>query len=439
KPKHPKMPGFGLPLSVRPMDPSQPLGSPFGFTQVDVNTGLPTQVVNTMTNFGWEYVWHCHILGHEENDFMRPLVFQVSEATPTAPTGLAAQSLGASGVQLNWTDTASTEYQQVVESGNGTTWAPLVTLPANLTNNLDPRPLPADTLRSYRITAVGAAGSATSAVANVALPTAPALTAVAQTAGTASIKLTFTDNAKIEKSWSVQQSVAGGAWTDVGSVASTTSATTGTGKTITVTATSGGSVNYRMAANAMAVAALPSPNTASAWSNALAVTITKVNQTLTAPTSVALGSTGTVTASSGLPVTLTATSTPTICSVAGSVITPIAAGTCTVTGTQAGNTLWNTVTATKSVTISKKAQTIALAFTPTTMATRTSAITVTASATSGLPVTLTVTTPTICTLTIAGTTATVTGKAKGNCIVSGTQAGDATWNTSTATQTVAVP
>ncbi|MEX8504767.1 hypothetical protein [Leptothrix ochracea] len=440
KPKHPKMPGFGLPLSVRPMDPSQPLGSPFGFTQVDVNTGLPTQVVNTMTNFGWEYVWHCHILGHEENDFMRPLVFQVSEATPTAPTGLAAQSLGASGVQLNWTDTASTEYQQVVESGNGTTWAPLVTLPANLTNNLDPRPLPAETLRSYRITAVGAAGSATSAVANVALPTAPALTAVAQTAGTASIKLTFNDNSKIEKSWSVQQSVAGGAWTDVGSVASTTSATTGKGKTITVTATSGGSVSYRMAANAMAVAALPSPNTASAWSNAsLAITMIKVNQTLTAPTSVTLGSTGTVTASSGLPVTLTATSTPTICSVAGSVITPIAAGTCTVTGTQAGNTLWNTVTATKSVTISKKAQTIALAFTPTTMATRTSAVTVTASATSGLPVTLTVTTPTICTLTIAGTTATVTGKAKGNCIVSGTQAGDATWNTSTATQTVAVP
>ena len=28
-----------------------------------------------MTNFGWEYVWHCHILGHEENDMMRPIVF----------------------------------------------------------------------------------------------------------------------------------------------------------------------------------------------------------------------------------------------------------------------------------------------------------------------------------------------------------------------------
>jgi FtsP/CotA-like multicopper oxidase with cupredoxin domain len=435
KPKHPTMPGFGLPLSVRPMDPSQPLGSPFGFTQVDINTGLPAQVVNTMTNFGWEYVWHCHILGHEENDFMRPLVFQVSEAVPSAPTGLTANTALAGGMQLAWTDNARTEYKQIVDSGNGTTWAPLVTLPANLTSYRDPTPLLADTLRSYRITAVGASGTATSTAASVAMPNTPTLTGVAQTAGTASVKLTFTDSSKIEKTWSVQQSVAGGAWTDVGSVASTTSATTGTGKTITVTATSGGSVSYRMAANAMAVAALPSPNTASAWSNALAVTITKVNQTLTTPASVALGNTGTVTASSGLPVTLTATSTPTICSVAGSVITPIAAGTCTVTGTQAGNTLWNTVTATKSVTISKKAQTIALTFTPTTMATRTSAITVAASATSGLPVTLTVTTTNICTLT--GTT--VTGKAKGNCTVSGTQAGDATWNTSTATQTVAVP
>jgi hypothetical protein len=434
------MPGFGLPLSVRPMDPSQPLGSPFGFTQVDINTGLPAQVVNTMTNFGWEYVWHCHILGHEENDFMRPLVFQVSEAVPSAPTGLTANTALAGGMQLAWTDNARTEYQQIVESGNGTTWAPLITLPANLTSYLDPRPLAVDTLRSYRITAVGASGTATSTAANVALPTAPGQPTALQTAGTASVKLTFPDNSKIEKTWSVQQSAAGGAWTDVGSVASTTSTITGTGKTITVTATSGGSVSYRLAANAMALAALPSPTTASAWSSpSLAITMTKVNQTLTPPASVALGSTGTVTASSGLPVTLTATSTPTICSVAGSVITPIAAGTCTVTGTQAGNTLWNTVTATKSVTISKKAQTIALAFTPTTMATRTSAITVAASATSGLPVTLTVTTPATCTLTMVGTTATVTGKAKGNCTVSGTQAGDTTWNTSTATQTVAVP
>ncbi len=30
-----------------------------------------------MTNFGWEYVWHCHILSHEENDMMRAMGFAV--------------------------------------------------------------------------------------------------------------------------------------------------------------------------------------------------------------------------------------------------------------------------------------------------------------------------------------------------------------------------
>ena len=31
-------------------------------------------MVNYIANFGNEYVWHCHILAHEENDMMRPLV-----------------------------------------------------------------------------------------------------------------------------------------------------------------------------------------------------------------------------------------------------------------------------------------------------------------------------------------------------------------------------
>ena len=35
-------------------------------------------VMNPLVNFGHEYVWHCHILEHEEHDMMRPLsVYQV--------------------------------------------------------------------------------------------------------------------------------------------------------------------------------------------------------------------------------------------------------------------------------------------------------------------------------------------------------------------------
>lgn len=74
--KAPKLP-FGLPNSVRARDPSQPLGANVqaGFTQVNPTNGNPAVVFNKEEDYGWEYVWHCHILGHEENDFMRPFVF----------------------------------------------------------------------------------------------------------------------------------------------------------------------------------------------------------------------------------------------------------------------------------------------------------------------------------------------------------------------------
>ena len=44
-----------------------------------------------MTNFGWEYVWHCHLLGHEENDMMRPLIMNPATSPPgQSPRGLAS-------------------------------------------------------------------------------------------------------------------------------------------------------------------------------------------------------------------------------------------------------------------------------------------------------------------------------------------------------------
>jgi FtsP/CotA-like multicopper oxidase with cupredoxin domain len=67
---------FAVPDSIRPLNPNRPLGDTTGFTNINPKTGQPittTPTVNVMTNFGYEYVWHCHILGHEENDMMRPL------------------------------------------------------------------------------------------------------------------------------------------------------------------------------------------------------------------------------------------------------------------------------------------------------------------------------------------------------------------------------
>ena len=71
----PTMP-FTVPDSIRPLNPARQLGDPTGFTNINPKTGVPlgpTPTVNVLYNYGHEYVWHCHILGHEENDMMRPL------------------------------------------------------------------------------------------------------------------------------------------------------------------------------------------------------------------------------------------------------------------------------------------------------------------------------------------------------------------------------
>jgi len=92
---------FKVPNSVRLLDPTQPLNGTMNFTNINP-LGNPVPVINLMTNFGWEYVDHCHLLGHEENDMMRPMCFVVA---PEAPSGLNA--VGVPGrIQLNWTNNA---------------------------------------------------------------------------------------------------------------------------------------------------------------------------------------------------------------------------------------------------------------------------------------------------------------------------------------------
>ncbi len=68
---------FAIPDSVRPLNPTMPVGSTFA--SLDPITGAPITVTNDLTDFGWEYTWHCHILGHEENDMMRALVLKVND------------------------------------------------------------------------------------------------------------------------------------------------------------------------------------------------------------------------------------------------------------------------------------------------------------------------------------------------------------------------
>ncbi len=76
---------FPLPNSKRPLDVTSAQstytvgGALTGpFTAINPVDGTPLNVTNVVTDFGWEYVWHCHLLGHEENDMMRPLVMPVA-------------------------------------------------------------------------------------------------------------------------------------------------------------------------------------------------------------------------------------------------------------------------------------------------------------------------------------------------------------------------
>ena len=96
-----------LPNSVRPLDVTKPIGSALTneFTNVDP-TNQPAVVTNDLTNFGAEYVWHCHILGHEENDMMRAVSFVVA---PDAPSGLASRVGAGRSVVLTWVDNAINE------------------------------------------------------------------------------------------------------------------------------------------------------------------------------------------------------------------------------------------------------------------------------------------------------------------------------------------
>jgi FtsP/CotA-like multicopper oxidase with cupredoxin domain len=102
---------FPLPDSIRSLDVTMPDGSISpAISGIDPATGnaIPGGfgTTNAKINFGQEYVWHCHILGHEENDMMRPIIFQVA---PPAPSAFTAVRDATGKVLLTWTDNAASE------------------------------------------------------------------------------------------------------------------------------------------------------------------------------------------------------------------------------------------------------------------------------------------------------------------------------------------
>ena len=61
------------------------------FNNIDPRATRPTPIINQLVNFGWEYVYHCHILSHEEMDMMRPVSLALP---PMKPDGLTSSPAG---------------------------------------------------------------------------------------------------------------------------------------------------------------------------------------------------------------------------------------------------------------------------------------------------------------------------------------------------------
>jgi FtsP/CotA-like multicopper oxidase with cupredoxin domain len=255
---------FKLPNSIRLLDPTMPPGSPTGFTNVDPQ-GNPVTVLNQTANFGWEYVYHCHLLGHEENDMMRPLVVA---APPEAPVLLSVVSTGNGKNRravLSWTDSSLSANGWRVERAtdpafatNLTTLFPPWVSPAPATwTYTDPNQYSGQ-LFYYRVVALNTVGSSVpgyptltansnaSNVVAIGVPAAPAAPTnlIATILSASRVQLNWTNNATNATSILIERMTNNnGTWVTLATLTATTT-TTYTDATVTANQT----FSYRVSA-----------------------------------------------------------------------------------------------------------------------------------------------------------------------------------------------
>jgi FtsP/CotA-like multicopper oxidase with cupredoxin domain len=212
---------FKLPNSVRALDPTMPLGHTMSFLGVDPNNN-PVTVVNKLANFGAEYTWHCHLLGHEENDMMRP----VAVATlPDAPTALSAAISGNGAktvVALKWTNPINATSATVQKASNATFTTNVTTIPlGSVSTYTDPigntkapiyyRVSATNTVGSgvvnFPSASLTSAGFSNIAFVNLTPPNAPSRMTATAVAGTPTdtITLRWQDNASNESGFNLQR------------------------------------------------------------------------------------------------------------------------------------------------------------------------------------------------------------------------------------------
>jgi hypothetical protein len=166
---------WDLPNSVRLLDPTMPEGEVLKGNIFDPMSNGVT-VTNHIVNFGWEYVWHCHILSHEEMDMMRPMQLVVNRSMIATPS-LTATGVPGAPIALQWNDSTPASdplmwgdpaseigyriERTTVVGGVEGTFAVIGSALANATTFTDPATIAGTTYR-YRVYAYNAAGEVSS-------------------------------------------------------------------------------------------------------------------------------------------------------------------------------------------------------------------------------------------------------------------------------------
>lgn len=234
RPLIPEVP-WDLPNSVRLMDPSMPEGAILGEGMpVFDPSGQPVQLVNRYVNYGWEYVWHCHILSHEEMDMMRSIVVGVRPVTPTLLYATVLGTGAGKTVSLEWVDNSLNETAFTIQRATAVQgpWTDVGTVTAGTTIFSDAI---GDTTQGfvYRIVASNTVGdTSVYAAPSVGFPnttmvsepsnlaaTDPALFAPSNLTATATsssqIVLNWTDNSSNEISFKIERSLNGVNWAQI--------------------------------------------------------------------------------------------------------------------------------------------------------------------------------------------------------------------------------
>jgi hypothetical protein len=252
-------------------------------------------------NFGWEYVYHCHILSHEEMDMMHAQVVGVAPAAPTGLTWVKTGNGSKAANVLTWTDTSKNETAFVIErrpAGSTGTWTKIAMVPSSqlgvvpyVETGLGPgtglrtyTDVVGNAAYEYQVYAINVVGDAWDysdpafneipagggwptlvldsrggASSSIAAPTGLSGSAAAANKKTATVSLTWTDNASNETGFLIQRA------DDLGFSQNVVNATIGAnGTTFSQSVARGKTFYYRVHAF--------SDTQTSGWSNTATVT-----------------------------------------------------------------------------------------------------------------------------------------------------------------------